>query len=116
MLYFDLSACSSLTSCDFPNFKALQKSQLDVQTLKKRCTELRLANATLTAKLASKQPGKGRKKKDTDTSIEEHQERILKDGSRWEVYKRYFTPEGLAVELGGGETLFAGRWFVAVRS
>jgi ubiquinone/menaquinone biosynthesis C-methylase UbiE len=47
---------------------------------------------------------------------EERQERILNDGSRWEVYKRYFTPEGLAAELGGGETLFAGRWFVAVRS
>jgi demethylmenaquinone methyltransferase/2-methoxy-6-polyprenyl-1,4-benzoquinol methylase len=50
-----------------------------------------------------------------DVEPEEHQERILNDGSRWEVYKRYFTPEGLAVELGGGETLFAGRWFVAVR-
>jgi ubiquinone/menaquinone biosynthesis C-methylase UbiE len=47
---------------------------------------------------------------------EEWQERILNDGSRWEVYKRYFTPDGLAGELGGGETLFAGRWFVAVRS
>lgn len=47
---------------------------------------------------------------------EEHQERILNDGSRWEVYKRYFSPGQLARELGGGETLFAGRWFVAVRS
>jgi ubiquinone/menaquinone biosynthesis C-methylase UbiE len=47
---------------------------------------------------------------------EEWQERILNDGSRWEVYKRYFTAEGLAEELGGGETLFAGHWFVAVRS
>ena len=47
---------------------------------------------------------------------EERQERILNDGSRWEVYKRYFTPEDLADELGGGETLFAGHWFVAVRS
>jgi ubiquinone/menaquinone biosynthesis C-methylase UbiE len=44
------------------------------------------------------------------------QERILNDGSRWEVFKRYFEPHELAVELGGGETLFAGRWFVAVRS
>jgi len=32
------------------------------------------------------------------------------------VYKRWFTPEGLAAELGGGETLFAGRYFVVVRS
>ena len=47
---------------------------------------------------------------------EEWQERILNDGSRWEVYKRYFTPEQLAKELGGGTTVFAGRWFVAVRS
>ena len=47
---------------------------------------------------------------------EERQERILNDGSRWEVYKRYFTPDGLASELGGGETLVAGRWFVAVRA
>jgi ubiquinone/menaquinone biosynthesis C-methylase UbiE len=44
------------------------------------------------------------------------QERILNDGTRWEVYKRYFEPDELAAELGGGETLFAGRWFVAVRS
>jgi ubiquinone/menaquinone biosynthesis C-methylase UbiE len=51
-----------------------------------------------------------------DVAAEEQQERILNDGSRWEVYKRYFTAEGLAEELGGGETLFAGRWFVAVRS
>jgi ubiquinone/menaquinone biosynthesis C-methylase UbiE len=47
---------------------------------------------------------------------EAHQERVLNDGSRWQVYKRWFTPEGLAAELGGGETLFAGRWFVAVRT
>jgi demethylmenaquinone methyltransferase/2-methoxy-6-polyprenyl-1,4-benzoquinol methylase len=51
-----------------------------------------------------------------DVADEEHQERILNDGSRWEVYKRYFSPQGLAAELGGGETLLAGRWFVAVRS
>jgi ubiquinone/menaquinone biosynthesis C-methylase UbiE len=47
---------------------------------------------------------------------EEHQERILNDGSCWGVYKRYFSPDQLAAELGGGETLFAGRWFVAVRA
>jgi len=46
---------------------------------------------------------------------EEIQERILNDGSRWTVFKRYFEPEGLATELGGAETLFAGRWFVVVR-
>ena len=51
-----------------------------------------------------------------DVDAEERQERILNDGSRWEVYKRYFEPVALAHELGGGETVFAGRWFVAVRS
>jgi demethylmenaquinone methyltransferase/2-methoxy-6-polyprenyl-1,4-benzoquinol methylase len=51
-----------------------------------------------------------------DVEPEEQQERILNDGSRWEVYKRYFSPSQLADELGGGETLFAGRWFVAARA
>jgi ubiquinone/menaquinone biosynthesis C-methylase UbiE len=44
------------------------------------------------------------------------QERVLNDGSRWEVLKRYFTAERLVVELGGGETLLGGRWYVAVRA
>lgn len=47
---------------------------------------------------------------------EEQQERILNDGSRHQVYKRYFAPEALAEELGGGETLFAGTWFIIVRA
>ena len=51
-----------------------------------------------------------------DVQPEERQVRELKDGSRWEVYKRYFEPDELAAELGGGDTLFAGRWFVAVRA
>ncbi|HUK94909.1 MAG TPA: class I SAM-dependent methyltransferase [Gaiellaceae bacterium] len=46
----------------------------------------------------------------------EWQERVLKDGSTWEVYKRFFTPEELAGELGGGRTLFHSRWFVAVQA
>jgi demethylmenaquinone methyltransferase/2-methoxy-6-polyprenyl-1,4-benzoquinol methylase len=50
------------------------------------------------------------------TVDEEWQERVLNDGSRWKVFKRYFTPEGLAAELGGGETLHAGHAFVVVRS
>jgi demethylmenaquinone methyltransferase/2-methoxy-6-polyprenyl-1,4-benzoquinol methylase len=49
-----------------------------------------------------------------DVEPEEWQERVLNDGSSWTVYKRYFTPEGLAAELGGGRVLHAGRWFVAV--
>jgi ubiquinone/menaquinone biosynthesis C-methylase UbiE len=44
------------------------------------------------------------------------QERFLKDGSRHEVFKRYFTAEGLADELGGGTVLHEGRWFVVVRA
>jgi SAM-dependent methyltransferase len=47
---------------------------------------------------------------------EEWQERVLDDSSRHEVYKRFFTGEGLAAELGGGEVLHAGTWFVAVRA
>jgi demethylmenaquinone methyltransferase/2-methoxy-6-polyprenyl-1,4-benzoquinol methylase len=54
--------------------------------------------------------------KRSDRQDEEQQERILNDGSRWEVYKRYFTGAGLATELGGGEVLHEGRWFVVVRS
>jgi ubiquinone/menaquinone biosynthesis C-methylase UbiE len=44
----------------------------------------------------------------------EWQERVLTDGSRWEVYKRYFTGEALAAELGDGRVLFSGHWFVMV--
>lgn len=51
-----------------------------------------------------------------DRHDEEQQERVLNDGSRWEVYKRYFTGAGLAAELGGGEVLYERRWFVVVRS
>jgi ubiquinone/menaquinone biosynthesis C-methylase UbiE len=49
-----------------------------------------------------------------DVPPEEHQERVLNDGSRHVVYKRYFTPEGLIAEIGSGRTLHSGRWFVAV--
>jgi ubiquinone/menaquinone biosynthesis C-methylase UbiE len=42
------------------------------------------------------------------------QERVLNDGSRHMVYKRYFTPDQLLAELGGGTVLHAGRWFVVV--
>lgn len=44
------------------------------------------------------------------------QDRVLNDGSRWQVYKRYFSPEQLLREIGGGAVLFAGRWFVVVRT
>jgi SAM-dependent methyltransferase len=51
-----------------------------------------------------------------DRERQERQERFLNDGSRWEVYKRYFTGEELARELGGGEILHESRWFVVVRA
>jgi SAM-dependent methyltransferase len=46
---------------------------------------------------------------------EEWARRVLNDGTEWEVYKRYFTPDELLAELGGGETLLAGAWFLVVR-
>ncbi len=49
-----------------------------------------------------------------DVPSEEYQERVLNDGSRHVVYKRYFTGEQLIAEIGAGRTLHAGRWFVAV--
>lgn len=49
-----------------------------------------------------------------DVAAEEHQQRVLNDGSRHTVYKRFFSADGLAAELDGGTVLHAGRWFVAV--
>lgn len=43
------------------------------------------------------------------------EERTLDDGSTWTVYKRVFTGDRLAAEL-GGEIVFEGSWFVVVRA
>jgi hypothetical protein len=43
------------------------------------------------------------------------QERQLKDGSRYTVLKRYFSGARLAAELGGGDVMHDGDWFVMVR-
>lgn len=51
-----------------------------------------------------------------DHEPEEWQERILNDGSRFSVYKRFFDAQQLAGELGGGAAIHAGRWFVMVSS
>jgi ubiquinone/menaquinone biosynthesis C-methylase UbiE len=51
-----------------------------------------------------------------DHEREEMQERILNDGSAFEVYKRYFDGDELARELGGGTLLHASDWFVMVAS
>jgi demethylmenaquinone methyltransferase/2-methoxy-6-polyprenyl-1,4-benzoquinol methylase len=45
---------------------------------------------------------------------EQWQERVLNDGSRHQIYKRFLRPEQLAEEIGGRVEL-AGTWFVAVR-
>jgi SAM-dependent methyltransferase len=47
---------------------------------------------------------------------EQVEERILDDGSSHHVLKRYFDADALAEELGGGDVLLRGRWFVLVRS
>lgn len=47
---------------------------------------------------------------------DEWQTRVLNDKSEWQVYKRFFDPDVLLEELGGGEVLHTERWFVLVRS
>jgi ubiquinone/menaquinone biosynthesis C-methylase UbiE len=46
---------------------------------------------------------------------ERWEERLLSDGSRWQVFKRYFEPDLLAREL-DGEVLFTNQRFVVVRA
>ena len=46
---------------------------------------------------------------------EQWQERVLNDGSRHWVYKRYFTGDQLAEEI-GGQMLLDGQWFVAAKA
>lgn len=43
------------------------------------------------------------------------QERVLKDGSRHRIFKRFLSAGQLASEI-GGSPLFEGRWFVAARA
>ena len=47
---------------------------------------------------------------------EEMSQRVLEDGSRWQIYKRWFAAAALADELGGGDVLYEGRWFVMIRA
>ena len=44
----------------------------------------------------------------------EWQERVLNDGTTWNVYKRFFIGRALLDELGGGTVLHQGRWFLLV--
>jgi ubiquinone/menaquinone biosynthesis C-methylase UbiE len=48
-------------------------------------------------------------------SCDEWQERVLSDGSRHRVYKRFFTASALASEL-EGRVVHDGYWFVVVRA
>jgi ubiquinone/menaquinone biosynthesis C-methylase UbiE len=45
-----------------------------------------------------------------------YEKRMLQDGSRWQVFKRVFRPEELVAELGSGEILHLGHYFLVVRS
>ena len=49
-----------------------------------------------------------------DHEREEWQTRVLNDGSRFSVYKRYFDAEELADQLGSGTVLHQSPWFVMV--
>jgi ubiquinone/menaquinone biosynthesis C-methylase UbiE len=49
-----------------------------------------------------------------DVAAEQLQERVLNDGSRHRVYKRFFRASELAQELGCATVLHDGHWFVAV--
>jgi demethylmenaquinone methyltransferase/2-methoxy-6-polyprenyl-1,4-benzoquinol methylase len=50
----------------------------------------------------------------TGTQPEQWQERVLGDGSRHQIYKRYLTAQQLAAEIGGHIALTGG-WFVVAR-
>jgi SAM-dependent methyltransferase len=52
---------------------------------------------------------------DGDEPQERWEDRPLKDGSTWPVFKRVFDPASLAEEV-AGEVIHAGRWFVLVRA
>jgi ubiquinone/menaquinone biosynthesis C-methylase UbiE len=51
-----------------------------------------------------------------DHARQEWQERELSDASRFTVFKRFFDPQELTAELGGGSVLHANPWFVVVSS
>jgi hypothetical protein len=48
--------------------------------------------------------------------VERIQTRVAPDGSRHTVYKRWLTAERMCSELGGGEVLHDGHYFMIVRS
>jgi hypothetical protein len=48
--------------------------------------------------------------------VERIQTRVAPDGSRYSVYKRWLTAERLCSDLGGGDILHDGHYFVIVSS
>ena len=52
---------------------------------------------------------------DDGEPFERWEDRPLKDGTTWPVFKRVFDPDALAAEL-DGDVLHAGRWFVVVHA
>ena len=56
-----------------------------------------------------------RRSEEPATRPERWEDRRLKDGSAWQVYKRVFEGPDLAAEL-KGEVVFRGRWFVVVQA
>ena len=46
--------------------------------------------------------------------LEEWEHRTLSDGGSYRIYSRRFTAKDLLDEIGTGEPIFQGRWFVAV--
>jgi ubiquinone/menaquinone biosynthesis C-methylase UbiE len=51
-----------------------------------------------------------------DHASEEYQQRVLNDGSSYEVFKRYFEPSALAGELPNPTVIHGSSWFVVVAS
>jgi ubiquinone/menaquinone biosynthesis C-methylase UbiE len=51
-----------------------------------------------------------------DHDAEEWQVRRTDDGAEWQLYKRFFAPEVLLDEVGGGDVLLDGEWFVVIAS
>jgi ubiquinone/menaquinone biosynthesis C-methylase UbiE len=49
-----------------------------------------------------------------DAPAEEWHERVLSDGSRQRMHRHFFTAAELITELGAGQVLHEGRWFVVV--
>jgi len=50
-----------------------------------------------------------------DLDPEQWEERVLNDGSRHQVFKRYFRGQQLAAEV-GGQVMYDGTWFVVART